>query len=505
MRRSIRVVLVALLLLVGARPLYAQIGPVDAFTDLHGTTAGTTLSGTILNSGTHGDVSGGWAVTGTGVKAATHITACGLPGSPQVDGTVYPTSNTSLAMSTDNTQTLQIATYSLPSVGFKQGVALACFTPNIGTFGGSGIWDLIRINKNDGTNEIIQYTTSNCGGTAGFDLEVVNGTSAATTCLSSPTGTSVWIMLLSDNIAGTSKMNIYDATGVTLVGSKTLAQGVASDISSIVFGNDQTGTSTGVNTFENMMVRFSGTVPYPLGPVTTTQASVYWIAKSFNNNTAAGTTPATLSTTKALDIPAGATILATISSENASMACTTAGVCFTDSGSNYTFTAPGGNCSVSLAANGAMVVGYVTGAAAHTGVTFTASTNASAFRNIEVVVLSAGSFDVCAKGTTTSGADVTTASFTPVANGTATQFGYITAGVAITPGTGFGLLNTSSTSSFASQLQLSLANSSQTGTMKQANTSSKWSVLMAIKPVSVAPACSPTLSMLGVSQCGDLQ
>ena len=222
----------------------------------------------------------------------------------------------------------------------------------------------------------------------------------------------------------------------------------------------------------------------------TTQSTVYWIAKSLANNTGAGTT---LDTTKALDIPAGATIVVAISSENASMTVSS----IADTGGAYTFTHPAGNCDVSLATQGAMSVWYVTNAAAQTARIFRATTSSSSFRNIAAVVLSASSFDLCAKGTTSAGsADVTTASFTPTLNATITQFGYITAGVGLTAGTNYLLGNTNATSSFAFQMRDSAPASAQTGTMVQANTASKWTVAMSMKAVAVATA--RRLTLLGV-------
>lgn len=441
------------------------IGPVDAFTDLHGTTAGTTLTGTILNTGTHGNVAGGWAVTGSGVKAATHVSACGLLGTVSVDGTVYATTNTSLAMSTDNTQTLQIATYSMPSTGYLQTATTVCFTPNIGTFGGSGVFDVVRVSQNDGTSQIIQYSQSNCGGTAGFDLEVTVPATSASTCVSSPTGTSVWIMLLTDNRSGGSQMHIFSATG-TLIGTKSMVQATSSDVSTVIFGNDQTGTSTGVNTFENMLVRNTGVVPYPLGPATTTQDPVYWIAKSLTNGTAAGTS---IFTTKSVDTPAGSTVIAAFSSENDSMNVNS--VVDTSHGAmTHCLT-----CDVSLPGNGSMAIYYETNVSAAAGVVVSASMASSPFRNLAVVVLSAGTFDIGAIGTTSSGADVTTAVGTPASNATCTAFGYITAGVAFSAGPNMQMGNTSSVSSFAFDMRkMPPISSGQTMTLVQANTSSKW-------------------------------
>lgn len=454
------------------------IGPVDFFTDFTGASAGSDITTGILNTGTHGNSNhGGWGVTGTapvGMQTAAHGTNCGLLGSVSVDGTTYATSNTSLAMTMDNTQTLRFVSAATPSIGYTQAVVTFCFTPNMTGIGGSGVFDILRVDQSDGNAQIIQISQTNCLGTLGFDLETVVPATNATTCISATNGTSYWLCLLTDIIGGTAKLAVFSSTGTQIGSTLTLAQATTSTISAIKFGEIQTGTAAGANTFENWSVRFSGSVPFPLGPASTTQSPVYWIAKSLVNNAASGTA---LQTTKTIDVPAGATILVATFSENASMTVTAP----TDIGSTNTFTHCVA-CDVTLAANGRGEIWYVTNATVKAADQFTCNTNASTFRNCAAVVLSASVFDTGAVGTTSAGsADVTTASFTPSLNATCTMFGYITAGQAFTAGTNYFIGNTSATTSFAFQQRASVANSAQTATLKQANTSSKWASLLCAK------------------------
>lgn len=464
----------------GATAAASGIGPVDFFVDLACTTATTALTVPILNSCTHGNANhGGWGITGTGLTAATHVSNCGLLGSISVDGTTYAIANTSLAMAVDNTGVLRYisASAATPNVGYTRAIAASCITLNTGTLGGTGLWDLIRMNGNVSGAVIPQFSTSKCAGTPGINLETITGATNNSACITTgfSVGSSYWYITLWDSVVGTAQFALFDNTGTQVGSTLTGTQVTADVIGSVDFGQRESGTSTGSNTFENIYVRWSGASTYPVGPANTTQTPVYYIAKSLINNTGSGTA---LQTTKTIDVPAGATVIVATFSENASMTVTAP----TDIGSTNTFTHCVA-CDVTLAANGRGEIWYVTNATTKAADQFTCNTNASTFRNCAAVVLSAGSFDTGAVGTTSAGsADCTTASFTPTLNAAVVDFAYITAGVVYASGTNYNLLNTNGTSSFASQLRTSVPNASQTATMVQANTSTKWCSAISIKP-----------------------
>lgn len=469
---------------------FGQIGPADFYTDLAGTTAGTTLTTTILNNGTIGNANhGGWTITGTGLTAATHVSNCTPGGTIQIDGTIYPTNHTTLAMAVDNSGTLRYITATTPSTGYTQAVQLVCFTPQTGA-SPTGIFDILSINGDTGSQVLAQLSTTNCAGSLGFDLETVSPT-AASSCISATSGTSYWLLLFADYVAGSAKLAIYDTSYNQIGSTLTLTAGTGQNVGSIRYGQVQTGTSTGSNTFEYMFNRWTADQVFPFGPVTTTEVPVYWIAKSLIQGSGSASSTAT---TKAVEVHTGDTIVVAMSSENASMTVSSVA----DSGASNTFSVAAG-CKVSLATQGAMEVWRATNAVAGT-YTFTANHTASTFRNLGVMVMAASTFDLCGVGTTAAGnADCVTAAFTPTtSNGSVVSFAYITAGAALTQGTNYSLLNTSATTSFGSQIRVNAPKSSQTATMVQANTATKWCVAMALKGPGGASVFQRLLTGIGL-------
>lgn len=452
----------------------SAIGPMDFYVDFAGTTSGTTLTTTILNNGTIGNANkGGWSITGTGLTATTHVANCTLGGSVQIDGTVYPSSHTTLGMAVDNSGTLRYILAAPPATGFTQATATACITIGTGTLGGSGLFDMISfIGDTAGKLVIAQLSTSKCGGTLGFDLETTTSGTNNSSCVSATSGNSYWVSLQADYVGGTASMSVYDSS-FTLLGSVTQPNATGENIGNIAFGQRESGTSTGSNKFENMMVRYSGGSPYPMGPVNTTQAPVYWVAQSHNNHGSGGTT--SLSTTKALDEHAGDTVVVTCSNENASGAATSV-----TNTAGETFTGP---ASTKSAANGQSISQWYTAVSAdHASQAYTCNWPSSQFSNIDVQILHGANtstpFDIGAVGNKASGADSATAAFTPsTSTGTNVQCAYIQAGAAITAGTNFRLLRDSTSDSMGCQLRINAPNSSQTGTMIHSNTSASMTTL----------------------------
>src|ERR1051325_3155254 len=237
MRRAVGLLLALVLACLGtSRAVSAQIGPVDFAVDFHGQSAGSTITTTLLDSSTRGNGNhGGWGVTGTGLTTAAHVANCSNLAAFQVDGTTFAASNTSLSMAVDNTGVLRYVSASLatPTVGFTYHVALACFVINVGTPGGSGLWDLIRVNGSTSGAQIAQYSQSTCGGADGINLEIITAGTTNTACVGITQGTAYWIMVLSDYITGNAKLRVYDgATGVQvgseLTGTQNTSQFVQS-------------------------------------------------------------------------------------------------------------------------------------------------------------------------------------------------------------------------------------------------------------------------------------
>lgn len=465
----------------------AAVGPVDIYTDLNGTTAGTTLTPTILNTGTRGNANQtGWGLTGSGITAAATQANCALGGTVQVDGTNYTVPHTSLSMSVDNSGTLRYVTASpVGSAGFTRMVAMTCVTINTGTLGGSGLWDLIRMNGNISGNVIAQFSTSKCAGSPGIDLETITSGTNNSSCTAVTVGNAYWLVLIWDstgpnlcvgNTKPCASLSVYDSS-FALVGSTLTAEnpsGANGVVANVDFGQRESGTSTGVNKFENMMVRWSGGGP-ALTPNNTTQDPVYWVAQSHNNHGAGGTT--TLATTKALEEHAGDVVVVTCSNENASGQTTSVTNTATE-----TFTSA---AAVKSAANGQSISQWVTfPSSGHTSQLYTCNFPSSAFSNIDVQILHGGtSYDTGAVGNKASGADSAAGAMTPsTATGTNVQCAYIQSAFAITSGTNYFLLNTSSSNSMGCQLRTNAPNSSQTPTMIHSDTNASMTTVGNYKP-----------------------
>jgi hypothetical protein len=404
-----------------------------------------------------------------------------------VSGVPYAPNVASQAISFDNTTTLNIITESTPSVGYNRVWVLFCHVVGTSTFGGSNVMDVVRISGNAGHANVMQEDTTNCGGTLGINLEAVTaGGSAHTSCISVTNGQLIWGTLLWDSITSTTVgscsatqcgiLTLYDSNFNSL-GTLALAQQANEDVSGIIWGNDQTGTSTGVNLFENLAAIWSCGGPPTLSPNNTTQSPVYCISKVFNTTALSGASTTTVS--PAINLIAGVTNVVWNSYENASG--TTSG-CTDTAGNTYTQAA-----TVNLATQGHGEMWVAKSTIANTANIVTCTHTSSTFRNIFVTAIGGANLttpvDVTGTGTQAAGsANVTTGSFTPTTStGSVLACGYITAGVTMTTGTNYFLLNTNSTTSVACEFRASAPNSSQTASLTTANTSSKWMIAVALK------------------------
>lgn len=471
-------------LMLGDTITVSGIGPVDIFTDLSCTTNGTTLTNGLLNTAgcTHGiGNTNNWALTGTAPVAVTHKTGCSLGGSVQALGTIYPTSNTALAIAFDNTATGNYASLASPmqvASGYARVSFLTCFVPSSVTV--TGNMDIIKITGTSGHAIYAQFTPVNCGGTTKFDLETVDTTGVDTsTCSATPSaGSAYWLLLQMDYPNQVATLKVYDSTFTllsTLSPTRAITFSAGETFSSVRIGNESTGTSSGTNAFENTMVRWSGNSPYPLGPVSTTQTdSVYWVTQSHNNKTSAGTTVAT---TLALEEQSGDAVVVTCSNENASGQTT--GVTNT---AGETFTAA---AAVKSAANGQSISQWITFPSSnHTSQLYTCTFPSSSFSNVDVQIIhGATSYDTGAVGNTASGANITSGSFTPsTSTGSNVACAYLQAGQNNTTGTNYFMLMSSATNSMGCQFRGSAPNSSQTASMTHASTAASMIVVGNYKP-----------------------
>lgn len=456
------------------------IGPVDAYIDGAGFVVGTTVTTATLGTSTIGNanMSAGWSLSVSPITgeagAATH---CGLLGSVQVNGTTYTTAHASQAISYDHTQTLRNVRNGMGATSnnvynvFSMGGCLVTGPPSVAQ-GSAVLFDDIYIADDGGHYAALQLNNGNCGGSAvyGINLETnPSGVTTHSTCITLTPTSTYWYSVFVDWITPTAKFAIFDSTGTQVGTTITATMATGAGFSELRIGNNETGTATATSYFENTFIRFSGGAPFPLGPKNTTQDPVYWVAQSHNNKTSAGTTVAT---TKALDVPANSCQVVTCSNENGSGQTT--GVTNT---AGDTFTAA---AAVKSAANAQSISQWVScGNAAHTGQTYTCTFPSSSFSNIDVQLLGgATAYDTGAVGNVASGANSTTASFTPsTSTGTNVACAYIQAGFPMTAGTNYQLLNASGTNSMSCELRTNAPNSSQTASMTHANTSASMIVV----------------------------
>lgn len=457
------------------------IGPVTWFMDGHGTTAGTTVTTTLLNSATLGtELTGQWALTGTAPTFAASQTGCGtLGGTVQVDGTVYAAAHTSLSVSFPNSNTLSYITEAAPADGFHRGTLLICHVAGISA--PTGNFDVLEIIGQGGHAIFVQESTLLCGGSLGFTIESVLPGVSNSACIPFTSGNTYWLVFQWDDTntncaagAPCATLAAYDTSFNQLGSSPVTNPNPANEaIQGVRIGNVTSFTATGTNIWQNPMVAWSAGGPAVLSPTNTTQVPIYWVAQSHNNHGSGTTT--TLATTTALDEHAGDTVVVTCSNENASGQTTSVTNTATE-----TFTAA---AAVKSAANGQSISQWNTQVASdHAAQTYTCNFPASQFSNIDVEIIhgngTSPSFDTGAVGNKASGADIASGSFTPsTSTGSNIQCSYIQAGQAITPGTNYLQLNTSATNSMGCQFRANAPNSSQTGTGIHSNTSASMTVV----------------------------
>lgn len=249
----------------------------DAFIDMNGQTDGTTLTTTILNNGTRGNVSS-WSLTpatptGFTVAASFQNRLNSVRVGP-VAGTTYTTSNASHCLSLDTTHNFTYATFTpvAQSGGnLRHKASVGCFI-SIGVIGDTGneLYDLIRLEMGlSGELAVCQLTAGN-GGT-NYYLTIETNPSGATTHTGAvvvTTGTTYWVNICLDIDVLAAKMSVYNTSGSLLTGGAITGAAVVGStgdyIGAIKIGNSEVGTSAGTTKFENIIINTSGV--FPFGP-----------------------------------------------------------------------------------------------------------------------------------------------------------------------------------------------------------------------------------------------
>lgn len=462
----------------------SALGPADSYMNCNTSSPGTTLTTTILNNCTQGNGNlGGWTLSSTITGVTVSATAHAMPGSTLVNGVLFPTSTTSQSISVDHTAGGARYWQGAVPAGFRQ-ITLAgwiTYGPTQESQGSAGLFDyLVTFSAATAKYAALQLNDGNCGGAAVYGLNIETNRSGTThsSCLAITPGATYWTSLTNDYNAGTTVARVYD-TSFALVGTISDTMSTGEDIQSLRIGQNETHAIANTSVFENFLISFSGQASSPIGPVTSTlPGSVYFISKIFNTSALSGSSTTTVSPSVAL--LAGQTNAVFVTMENASA---TVSGCTDTAGNTYTQAA-----TVNLATQGHAEIWVAPNTTANAANVVTCTHTASTFRGI--IVNSIGGANTStpvdtghtATGTQASGADVTTGSFTPsTSTGSVLACGYITSGVALTPGTNYAGINTNSTTSSACEFRPSAPSSSQTASLIQSNTSSKWMIAVPLK------------------------
>lgn len=465
-----------------------SVGPIDALLDMNTSTPGTALTTTILNSGTQGlNNTGQWGSTSlTPFTVAPHKAPCAMYGTVMVNGALVAINHTSQSIAFNHTSSTFTGDLSIPlatgPAGFTQVTVSGCMIvgPASVAAGSAVLFDFHYLRISAGGYSTMQLNNGNCGGAGTYALNIEADPGGVTThsaCIILTPQEAILYSFQMDSAAGLASLKVQDASSLSVLGSVTQATRTGI-IDLYRIGNNEAGTSSGnFSYFENTYLKYTGGSIFPMGPITSIQPGVYLISKSPNTSVLSGSSTTTAST--AIALPAGITNLVWVSMENA--AATVSG-CADTAGNTYTQVT-----TVNLATQGHGEMWVAKNTTANAANVVTCTHTASTFRNIFPLALGGASLtapvDVSAVGTAATGvANVTTGTLTPTTStGSVVACGYITAGVALIQDTNYQLVNTSSTLSTACEFRPSAPASSQTATLTQSNTASKWMIAVALK------------------------
>ena len=112
-----------------------------------------------------------------------------------------------------------------------------------------------------------------CGAGPDLDLEPYTGVATSATCIPVNLSQAYWISLNINENTGVSTYWVYTLWG-SLVGTKSVAMVTGNDIQYFILGNNETGTTTGNDFFQNIMVDQTGSAPLlPFVPASFTAAT----------------------------------------------------------------------------------------------------------------------------------------------------------------------------------------------------------------------------------------
>jgi hypothetical protein len=325
-----------------------QFSPVDIFVHMNGTSVGTNVTTTNLNTGTDFGSSGdSWfqiaSPTGTQKFAASQIT---LPATVTVNGGGTYTCGTA-TQSLSHAGSSNFTTSAFGVAGSHQNVTVSAFltTPPNQTPSGNLVDEMLVEGNTTPITFTTQFNSGNSGevcGAYGGEIEKSGGTTVHSGCYTPAASTLIFVsMHVNYTSTGTcfgavaapcAELAAYNVSGgvFTQIGSTISVAGSTDHVGSINFGNNEQATFVNTLFFQDMMVDYTNhvfpNIPPNVPPWTGVLSQARAIDWSRNNAGVVGGIPSaswTQCVTSACNTVTSAGVAATAAQINAALASAT--------------------------------------------------------------------------------------------------------------------------------------------------------------------------------------
>jgi hypothetical protein len=240
----------------------------DIYTDLNTADAtGTTLSGAILDSGTHGTTAG-WGVspaTPTGLTIGAHLKD--RNDVVVVGGTTYAANSTCRSFSILHTSPNNFIYGDLEIPLGHRAATVAGFIKLGPTTASSDLWDWVMIKGAISAQYCVMQLRTNGGSQYALNIETNPGGSTQHSAdLTVSANTTYWFCLRGDYNTGIARLGIWETVGWTKFGGLLATMTTGEDIQFIDVGQRENGTESGKTSFIEQIVIDYTEALFPLGP-----------------------------------------------------------------------------------------------------------------------------------------------------------------------------------------------------------------------------------------------
>ena len=233
--------------------------PVDSVITMNGTATGTASSTTNLNSGTYGKLHS-WGTPNAAMTFGASQVA--LPASVPVNSCgTWPQGMALHSMAWNDTATYVYPGMDISSTSPAKAVFTGYFQFNTPDQGGSGgLMDRVYAGFESGDYCVIQQETGSGAGApcSGYGVEIEGkdpGTVHSSGCITLTPGTGYWYTFLVDSTDKVCKLQVYNSTFTTQVGSEiTLTISTSDTLGAIQYGNGEGASSSTTSYFQYGMV-----------------------------------------------------------------------------------------------------------------------------------------------------------------------------------------------------------------------------------------------------------